>query len=58
MKTRRSRTLRLRATVECWMLFLGDASYKDRHYCYLTLIEPFVVVIEVIIMTLYHLALS
>ncbi len=43
---------------ECWMLFLGDANYKDRHYCYLTLIEPFVIVIEVIIMTLYHLVLS
>lgn len=51
VKTRRDRILRPKATAEHWLLFLGDAAYKDRHYCYLTLIEAFVVVIEAIILT-------
>lgn len=56
--TRCNRTLCLRATAERWMLVLGDAKHKDRHYCYLTPIEPFVIATEVIIVTLHRLVRS
>lgn len=55
VKTRSNRTPRPRATSQRWMLALGDAKYKDRHYRYLTPIEPFVTVIEVIVVTLHRL---
>lgn len=40
------------------VLFFGLAEYKDRHYCYLTQVEPFVTLTEVIIVTLHHLVHS
>lgn len=43
---------------QLWLLFFGSAEYKDRHYCYLTPVEPFVTVTEVIIVTLHHLVHS
>lgn len=55
VKTRSNRTPRLRATSQRWMLALGDAKYKDRHHRDLTPIEPFVTVIEVIVVTLHRL---
>lgn len=58
LKTRCNRTRCPRASAQLWLLFFGSAEYKDRHYCYLTPVEPFVTVTEVIIVTLHHLVHS